>query len=760
MISRKTVIITAFLTLFITCLAFALEGNVIAVRIKGNKRVDTETIKSYLVTKVGDRYYPVKIRQDVKNIYARGFFNDVRVEGEQTPEGVILTFYVEEKPLVKSVKYIGNSKGKKDDIQEVITVKEHQVLNMTEVRETEKAILSYYQKQGYFLADIKTEIEPTEDGQVKVTFKIEEKDRVMVKRVIFLGNEAFSESELQERIMTRPATAFSFMTPGIGHFRKEEFDLDLARLTYFYYDNGYIRVQIAPPQVFVSPDKSFITVVFKIVEGPQFFVGKVDIQGDMIRPKEELMSKLTLEEGGVYSASRLRRDMDNMADFYADYGYADANIVPESRVHEAERKVDITFHISKGIKVYIERIDITGNDKTRDMVIRRQLKIKEGQLYSATAIRRSEQAIMRLGFFKQAKILSRQGARPDMRRLTVIVEETSTGTLSAGAGFSSTENFIFTGQISQQNLFGRGQSLSLSLFWGRQTQNFNIVFSDPYLLDSRWSLKINTYIYLRQFVNFNRQDAGGSIGVGHLLPRSDFTRFFVTYLYEDTKLSNFPNFQSILNRIPFDTTTSGVTLALDRNTTNNFLDPTAGSEVYGAVEFAGGMLGGDNDFTKYTLVAYYFKPVWKGTYIGAKGSLGILAQNQGNRLLLTERYFLGGISDLRGYNLRTIGPTYPSDNPSIRPIIIGGNKQLVFSLDYIIPIAKQIGIKGVIFADAGNAFNDFEPIDLSNLRYDWGFGIRWMSPMGPLRFELGFPIDRRPGEDQRVFQFSVGSPLR
>jgi len=756
---RKSIIILAYFTLFVTCLAFALEGNIVEIRIKGNKRVDTETIKSYLTSKVGERYYPMKVRQDVKNIYARGFFSDVRVEGEQTTEGVILTYSVEEKPLVKSVKFTGNSKGRKEDIQGAITLKEHQVLNMTDVRETEKAISAYYQKQGFFLAEIKTEIEPTEDGQVRITFKIDEKDRVMVKRVIFLGNEAFGDSDLLSHISTRPAGALSFLTQQ-GKFRKEEFDLDVARLTYFYYDNGYIRVQIAPPQVFVSPDKSFITVVYRITEGPQFFVGKMDIQGDMIRPKAELMSKLTLEEKDVYSSGRLRRDMDNMADFYADYGYADANVVPETMVHEAERTVDIIFHISKGIKVYIERIDITGNNKTRDMVIRRQLKIKEGQLYSATAIRKSEQAIMRLGFFKQAKILSRQGSRPDLRRLTVTVEETSTGTLSAGAGYSSTENFIFTGQISLQNLQGRGQSLALSLFWGKETQNFNISFSDPYFMDSRWSLNLNTYIYIRDFIDFNRRDAGGSVGVGHLLPRSDFSRFFVTYMYEDTKLTNLPSFNSILDRIPLDTTTSSLTFAFDRNSTNNFLDPTAGSEFYGSIEVAGGFLGADNDFTKYTLKAFHYQPVFKGTYIGAKGILGVLAQSQGNRLLLTERYFLGGISDLRGYNLRTIGPAYPSEDPSISPIIIGGNKELVLSLDYIIPIAKQVGIKAVLFADAGNAFNDFEPIDLGNLRYDWGFGIRWLSPLGPLRFELGFPINKKPGEESHVFQFAVGSPLR
>lgn len=762
-VALKSAKLPAFLILFVLVFnaysVMALEGIIIEIRIEGNRRVSDETIKSYLTSKVGERYYPEKVTQDIKNIYARGFFSDVRVEGEQTKRGIILIYYVEEKPLVKSVKFTGNDKITDEDIQKVITVKEHQVLNMTEVKETEKAILEVYQKQGFYLAEVSHEIEKTADGQVNVTFKIAENQRVLVKQVIFLGNEAFSDEELLKHVITRPADAITFLTQK-GYFQEEEFKLDVERLTYFYLDNGYIKVQIAPPQVFISPDKKYITVIFKITEGPQFFVGKLDIKGDLIRPKEELLAKLSLKEGDVYSALKLKQDVDRLSDYYADFGYADANVMPQPTVNEEERKVDITFVIDKGGKVYIERIDITGNYKTRDMVIRRQLKIKEGQLYSASAIKRSERNVMRLGFFKQVKIISSIGSSHDKRRLTVIVEETTTGTLSAGAGYSSTEDFILTGQISQDNLFGRGQSLSLSLFWGQETQNFNITFRDPYLLDTRWTFTVNAYVYLREYVDYSRKDAGGSVTLGHYLPRSDYTRLFFSYQWQDTELSNFSSSRSILNRIPLDTTTSSVTIGFNRNTTNNYLDPTDGSELYGSIEFAGSYLGGENDFTKYTLRYSYFQPIWKGTYFNFRTRLGILDHNQGNRLLVTERYYLGGIYDLRGFENRTIGPTYPSGDPNYRDIIIGGNKELVFSLDYIIPIVKSMGIKWVFFVDAGNSFNDDEPFDLSNLRYDWGFGIRWMSPMGPLRFEFGFPIDRKEGEERRVFQFAIGTPLR
>ncbi len=731
----------------------------VGIRVEGNRRVESETIKSYLETEVGADYYPARIRQDLKNIYAQGFFNDVRVYGEQTEEGVALTYKVAERPIVSKVTYSGNKAATDDEMEEAITVEEHQVLDENQVRETENAIRSLYEKKGFYLVDVESDIEPKGKGKVEVSFNIEENEKVKIKKVIFLGNEDFKDEELQKAISTRPENALSFLTKS-GAFINEEYENDSYRLKYFYLDHGYIEISIDDPQAFLSPDKKEVTVVYHLEEGPQYFVRNLDIKGDLIKEEEELLGELKLEPGVVFSRGDLQSDIETLARIYADEGYADANVVPRPNVIKEETKVDLTLHVQKGLKIYIERIEITGNTKTRDKVIRRQMKITEGELYSASVITESEQNIKRLGFFKSVKIVPSPGSGPSLRKLSVIVEEKPTGSISAGAGFSTVEEFMFNAQVSQKNLFGRGQSLSASVHYGKNTQSGMVSFSDPYLLDTRFSTSVTGRLQRRSYLSFDREDMGGSLTFGRLLPRSEFSRIYITYQFQKTELSNFESAYAILNRIPLNTTTSSAELSFRRNTTNNYLDPSKGTYLELSYEYAGRLLGGDNDFNKYELEYRHYKPVFWKTYLAFRGELGLLDHDQGRRLLITERYFLGGIYDLRGFETRSIGPTYPSDNPYYSDVTIGGNKQVVLGLDYVIPISEQLGFKGVIFFDAGNAFNDDEPIDPEEFRTDWGVGIRWMSPMGPLRFELGFPIDREPDEDPQVFQFAIGSPLR
>lgn len=744
---------------FFTGKAFALEGVVVKIVIEGNQRVDTETIKSYLVTKEGEKYYPARVRQDIKNLYAQGFFQDIRVEGEQKADGIILHYKVVERPIVSKVEITGYKIVNEDDINEQNKVKQYQVLDENQIRETENAIKLLYEQRGFYLVDIKSEILPDGEGKVKILFKIAENKKVIIRKVVFLGNKAYSDEALTKVIATRPANAIGFLTKQ-GTFIEEQFDNDEYRLSYFYLDNGYIDVKIDPPQAFLTPDKKEVSIVYHITEGPQYFTGVVDIKGDLIREKPDLIKELSLKEGDVYSLGKLRADIQKLTDIYGDEGYADANVVPRPEPNRETLKVNLTYFIAKGIKIYIERIDITGNDKTRDIVIRRQLKVVEGDLYSNTAIRNSEGNVKRLGFFKNVKIISSPGSRPDLRRFEVIVEEAPTGSISAGAGFSTVEDFMFNTQVQQKNLFGRGQNMGAALYFGKLTQSFQTNFSDPYIFDTRFSFNVNLNYVIRTYVNWDRRDIGGSFSVGHLMPRSDFSRVYLTYQYQQTELTDLPEFNTILDRIPMDTATSSFTLSFRRNTTNNYLDPTDGSIIGASVEYAGRSLGGDNDYMKYEASYNYYRTVFKGTYLAFRSDLGLLDHDQGSRLLITERYFLGGIYDLRGFQTRSLGPRFPSDNPIFQDIVIGGNKKVVMSLDYVIPIVKQLGLKGVVFVDAGNAFNDNQPIDPSKFRSDWGVGIRWISPMGPLRFELGFPIDRKNGEDEQVFQFAIGTPLQ
>lgn len=749
----------------------AVEGIIEEIKIEGNVRVESATIKTYLKSKVGESIELPKISDDIKSIMAQGFFNDVVVETEPGASGPILIFRVKEKPTVKNVKYSGNDKVHDDDIDEILTLKRFEVLDMDKVNADKEQIYKLYQVKGYYLAEVFADIEEEKQNQVSVTYRIDEHARVMVERIEILGNEKYSDKELKKVMGIREESPISFFNKK-GTFDDEIFNTDIQRLLLFYWDRGYLRVKIDKPQVFITPDRTSIYISYHLVEGSQFRVGKIEIKGDLIRTEQDLKKTMRLKEGHIFGVTIMRNDIENIANIYADEGYAYANVIPDTVIHDEEKLADLIIDIDKGLKVFVERIDITGNFKTRDKVIRRQLKITEGEYYSLSAIRKSEVNIKRLGFFKEVKILTMPGSETDRIRLDVKVEETATGSLSAGAGFSSTEQFMFTAQISQNNLLGRGQSLTLSLLFGGRSKNFSIRIFDPYCRDTRWSCGGSLFIRETQFTDFTKLTQGLTARIGRLLPRADFARLFVQYSYDETRITGFLGSNELLERLSLSSITSSYTVGINRNKTNNLLDPTSGTDMGSSVEFAGRTFGGQNVFRKYAAKYSYYKmpflklfepefpSILRESNISLKGRIGLLDHDQGDKILITERYFLGGINNLRGYEARSISPTLPPDDPFESELHIGGNKMLLFNAEYIFPIAKRIGVKFVVFFDAGNTYNDNEEYAANNLRYDWGVGIRWFSPFGPLRFELGFPIDPEPGEDKSVFNFAIGNPVR
>lgn len=760
----------------------AREGDTVdEIAVSGNRRVDAESVLNQVRLQKGRPLSLSVVGQDIRRIFKLNFFDDVRVDATRTKAGrVIVTYIVSEKPAVTEIAYEGYDELDLDDIQGVVNIQPNSVLDINTIKVNAEKIRALYTEKGFFLAEVDydIEIEPNRPESARIVFKIHEYAKVEVRRVTFLGNKRIPDEELKNIMATREGDWGSFLT-SFGSFKEEAFQQDIQRITAYYYDKGYVQVKVRRPVVRLSRDKRFLYITIGIDEGDQFDVGVVDVQGDFIIPKEELQAKITIQPETTFSVTTMRRDIEILRREYMDAGYAYVNINQLTRVREADKKVDITYDLQKGSKVYVRRIEVAGNVKTRDKVIRREFKIEEGELFSQTRIEESKAKITRLGFFEKVDVTTQRADRDDVIDIRVEVAERATGTFQAGAGFSSLESFILNAQISQNNLFGRSQTLSFQAQVSSIRTLFNIQFSEPYFLDTEWSLGFDLYNFDYLFQDFARRSRGGSLTFGY--PLTDELRASVTYKFEDVELR--PGGRSGRNSRQVGNLfrgglTSSAQLGLSYDSRDNRLFPTQGMFSSGTVEWA------DDNFTlsqveylKYDAeTRWYFPLVWEFV-LRLNGEIGYVQSTDPHKPVpLFERYYVGGPTTVRGFDRFSLGPSRlvagDTNDPGTAGFEfgIGGNKRLILTAEVEFPILTAIGIKGVVFADAGNAFDNGDPLSLKLdvfsdadndyndvLRTSVGFGFRWFSPIGPLRFEWGIPLARLRDEKPLVFDFSIGN---
>ncbi len=750
------VLFIVFFTLSFASFGFGQE-NVIRIDIQGNKRIETDLIRINISSKTGEPLSKETISSDIKRLYKLGFFDDVSAEVEKTPEGMVLVYKVKEKPVVVDLRVKGNKKIKTDKILNVIEVKEGRIIELDKVKMSADAVKKLYADDGYATAEVSYDIEPKTEGTVGVTFDIKEGKKAYIKQVNIVGNEAIKTKKIKNIMQTKPKWTFTFITHR-GLYKQDELERDSDRIRVLYLDNGYIDVKVSKPEVEFNKEKDGFIVTYRIEEGKQFNVKDIRVEGDLVASEEELLKLLVLKPGAPFNRGALGEDITKLTTYYGDKGYAFANVDPAFNIDRENLTVDLTFKIEKGKEIYIRNIDITGNTRTRDKVVRREVPLQEQQLYSSSKIDAIRPRIFRLGYFEENVDVTtdRVPGTDDQLDVKVKLKEKPTGFFSVAGGFSTIETFIFAGQIQESNLFGYGKSLSLSAQIGGVTRLLFANYTDPHFLDTDWQLDILGFQTDREFEDFSRFAYGGSVTLGRQLIRNLGGR--VTYRFEHVDVDDVSEEASLLiSETPRNI--SSVTVGLVWDTRNNFIDPTRGNISRVAVEYAGGPLGGNTDFIRYSASTRFFFPFVLNTVFSVAGRYGLIDfRNLGNELLVTERYFLGGPNDLRGYEFRRVGPRVPEDDGGF--VIIGGVQEVLFTAEYIFPIIPQVGFKGVVFFDMGNAFNDGQDlsIDPRNLRKDYGFGIRWVSPLGPLRFEVGFPIGSRlPGEDPYEIQFTVGT---
>ncbi|NJD90086.1 MAG: outer membrane protein assembly factor BamA [Geobacter sp.] len=745
--------------------AVAAQDQIAEMIISGNRRIETAAIMNAVKSKAGEKLIEEKIDADVKAIFGLGYFTDIKAQKSVRDKGIVITFIVTEKPVIRDIIFSGNSEISTDKLKENFELKPNSIYTSKEVVKNIKKLKKLYSDEGYPLAEIEPVKESINQYDVKLTLKIKEGAKILIREIVFEGNSAFNPSTLKGIMETKQDWWLAWLT-GAGVYKEDVLKNDVLLLTEHYMNNGYINFKISEPKVEMTADKKAMTVAISLSEGDKYSVGLLDFKGDLLETKEELAKKLKMKSGEVFNRAQLRQEIASFTDLYADKGYAFANVNPLTALNNQKKIIDIMFDIEKGEKVYIDRINITGNGKTRDKVIRREMRISEGELYSATGLKKSKQNIMNLGYFEEATVATSKGKGDNKLNLDVTVKEKPTGTFSIGGGYSSLDGFVAQGSIQQSNLFGMGLKANLSASLGGKSSTYSLGVTDPYFLDTKVSLGGDVYRTERQYVDYTKLAYGGDVKAGYQI--SDTLNTFLMYKLEQTTLLKesfalqrtrdlFPELVTTAN-----TTTSSLTASISRNATDYKIDPSSGMTNSLSVEYAG--LGGTTKFVRSIAKTAQFFPVGFGTVFMLQGTLGYI-QDAGAKIPLDEKFYLGGINTLRGYGSRTVSPFKTTDQndgatneiTGSQRVYLGGDTEAVFNAEYTLPLIKEAGLKGVLFFDAGNAVDGINNA-FSTLRTSYGFGIRWFSPIGPLRLEYGMPLNPRKGIDSSSrLEFSIGN---
>ncbi|MDX9821933.1 MAG: outer membrane protein assembly factor BamA, partial [Syntrophales bacterium] len=715
-------------------LKISLEDRIAKIEFEGNRRIESGAIHQVLKSAQGGLYSEADLNADIKAIFKMGYFTDVSADVKESQDGKIITFLLQEKPQVTEISIQGNKKIGTSEIEGVLTVRAKQIINQEKVKADVMRIKNLYDSKGYYNAEVSDAVEKAGDKDLRIVFRIKENEQLYIRSILFEGNLAFSSKELKNMMTTNEWGIFHFLTDS-GILKIEQLKQDVAKLNVFYLNNGFINAQVGEPQI--SYDAKGITVTISIQEGKQFRVGKVDITGDLLKtPHKDLLDKLKLNKQEFYNREIVLKDIEYLTQVCNDEGFAYADVVPRIQPQDKEQKVDVTYHLTKGHQVYFNRINITGNTKTRDKVIRRLLSVVEGDLYSSTKLKESYMELNRLRYFEEVNFQTEKGPSEELTDVTINIKEKPTGMISVGAGYSAQESVLLMAQVAQQNLFGRGQTLTLKASHGSRSTNYELNFVEPWLFDIPLWSKTDLWNFNRDYDTYSLQTNGFGTTFGYPL-WGPWTGYLGYRLSENNVKDILDNASTYIKRQEGKTVTSMVSGSLVRDTTDDWMFPSTGSKNTLSVEHTGGILQGDTSFTRYGISSAWFHPLPLETVFAIRGRGGFMHANEGKEIPVYERYVLGGINSLRG--LQDVGPRDPATGD-----VIGGLTMLNFNVEYIFPLLKNAGMKGVVFYDTGNTWES--GWNLGDMRKTAGAGIRWYSPIGPLRLEWGYVLDPKENE--------------
>ncbi|MGD9947105.1 MAG: outer membrane protein assembly factor BamA [Desulfobulbus sp.] len=732
-----------------TMLAYSNRSATVAsIAPEGNVRIDSGAILQKISTKPGDLYDPSTLRQDLKSVFALGYFDNVEIESDDTQAGKKIIFHVKEKPLVGSVVITGADEIKEEEVRDAAGITANSILNPYKVNEAVQKIKDLYKSKGYYNTEVNGQISTAADGKAEVRFTIAEGEKITVAGIAFTGNTSYSAGDLEDVIQTSTHKWWISWLTDAGVLKMEILRQDAERIANFYQNHGFIEAKVGEPIVQQKEGDLFVT--FPIDEGPRYKVGTVDVDGDLIKSKEEILAELKIRDEEFLNRQVLRDDITRITDMYSEKGYAFADVNTKINKSEENKRIDLVFHISEGTMAYINLVEIKGNTRTRDNVIRRDLKVEEGGKFNSKAIRTSTQKLNRLGFFEEVTVTPKPTMVENQMDVVVDVKEKSTGQFSIGAGYSSSENMLFMGEISEDNIFGTGNKLSLAASTSSKSTKFNLTFTDPRIMDSQVSGSMNLFNWEHEYDDFTKDSTGGSVRIGH--PLFEQWRIYYGYTLADTHLNDIADDASTYIKESANINwESKVELTFVRDTRDKLFAPTQGSRNSISVEYAGGPLGGDAQYTKVEASSSWFFPMMWSTVFHVKGAAGQAFENEAGKLPVYENFFLGGMNSIRGFKSASISPLDPVTGDKI-----GGDKMWYGTVAIMFPLIKDMGMDGEIFHDFGNVYGDGDSWDFSDYKKTAGVGILWTSPLGPLRLALGFNLDKKEDEDSSTWDFSMG----
>ena len=743
--------------------AFAVEPFTVKdIRVEGIQRIDAGTVFSYLPVRVGETFTDEKAAAAIRALYATGFFNNVRIEAE----GDVLVVAVEERPAIANVEFSGTQEFDKEMLTTSLRdvgLGEARVFDKALLDRAEQEIKNLYLARGLYGVDVSTTVTPLERNRVNIHFAVDEGDVARIRQINIIGNQAFSDRELLAQLKSTTPGWLTWISKA-DRYSKQQLDADIEALRSYYLDRGYLEMDVESAQVSISPDKKDIHITINIREGEKFTVSDVRLAGETLGREDELKKLITLKKGDVYSGRELAESTREIAERMGNFGYAFANVNAHPEINREKNEVAFTVFVDPGKRVYVRRINIAGNTKTRDEVIRRELRQFESSWFDGEKIRLSRDRVDRLGYFGQVGIETPEvPGTADQVDLNVTVTEKPTGNIALGLGYSSTDRVTLTGSVQQANVFGTGNSIGIDLNTSKSNRTAVVSYVNPYFTDAGVSIAYNAYLRTNRPPEVNTGDyrvetAGGSVRLG--VPFTELDTVFFGVGVERTEVQTFENSPLAYKQYVDDfgannfaqTTSVPLTAAWARDSRDSALTPSRGRYQRASLEVSA---LADLHYYRGIYQHQYFMPFFRSSTLALNGEIGYGRGIGGEPYPVFKNFYAGGIGSVRGYRGSSL-----SVDPVAGQDPVGGQSRVILNAELQFPFpgsGSDRTLRWFTFVDGGNVFNASQNINLGDLRYSYGIGLSWLSPIGPLKLSYGRPINEKPEDRLQSFQFQIGT---
>ncbi|WP_429499040.1 outer membrane protein assembly factor BamA [Robbsia andropogonis] len=729
------------------------------IRIEGLQRVEPGTVFSYLPIKKGDTFTDDKASSAIRALYATGFFNDVRIN----VEGGTVIVQVAERPSIATIDFAGTKEFDKDTLSKALRssgMAPGRYFDKSLADKAEQELKRQYLTRGFYAAEVTTTVTPVDRSRVAILFSVIEGPSAKIRQVNFIGNKAFSSSTLRDEMQLSTPNWFSWYTKN-DLYSKDKLTTDLEHVRSYYLDRGYLEFSIESTQVSITPDKKSMYLTLSLHEGEPYKVSSIELSGELLDKKAELEKLLKLKAGDRFSAAKLQDSTKAIVNKLGEYGYAFATVNAEPQIDQTSHTVALNLKVETGRRVYVRHVNITGNTRTRDEVVRREMRQFESSWFDSNRLKLSQDRINRLGYFTDVNVTTQPvPGTPDQVDVDVAVKEKPTGAITLGAGFSSSDKVVLSGGISQDNVFGSGTSLAVNVNTSSYYRTLTVTQTDPYFTVDGISRITSAYyqtstpLYYSTDSSFRIITAGADLKFG--VPFSEYDTVFFGVGFQQYRMdvdSATPQaYKDYVNEYGRVSNVVPVTMGWSRDARDSALVPSRGYFTRANAEV--GTPAGGTKYWKVDLQQQYYYSFARGFVLGLNGQLGY-GKGIGGTYPIFKNYYAGGIGSVRGYEPSSLGPRDKTTNDPI-----GGAKMAVANVELTFPLpgtGYDRTLRVFTFFDAGNVWGDSQSINFSDLRYGYGLGLAWISPIGPLKLSLGFPLVKHAGDQYQKFQFQIGT---